>query len=277
LGVVQLSFDRVLDEYPREVVVRYYDVDNVLLDTQTETINSYEFKVISTLALDVKKCEIEFTKTLPYSYIRLEKISFRENDFVMNYTTIKQKTEKLSKIEELKTISVSQYSNKVSSSATEIYNESTTLENLHLDFDGVYTNVSVSVSGGSATTQNIYGRALDLVLTSGTKTIVVTGKKVEEVKTINSYSISNDGEEDEEDNILITSKAQADALANHISTYITMRNTYDVTYRGNPELETGDLIGLQTPYTDSMDVIVLTDSITFNGALSGTMKLKGVI
>lgn len=56
-----------------------------------------------------------------------------------------------------------------------------------------------------------------------------------------------------------------------------MRNTYDATYRGNPELEVGDIIGLQTMYTDEMDALVLVDEITFNGSLSGKVKVKALI
>ena len=55
-----------------------------------------------------------------------------------------------------------------------------------------------------------------------------------------------------------------------------MRNTYDMSYRGNPEIEVGDLIGMQTRYTDDMPVLVLTDEITFNGALRGQIKAKGL-
>ena len=59
--------------------------------------------------------------------------------------------------------------------------------------------------------------------------------------------------------------------------YLQMRNTYDTTYRGNPEMEVGDIIGLQTAYTAEMDALVLVDEITFNGSLSGKMKVKGLI
>ena len=46
---------------------------------------------------------------------------------------------------------------------------------------------------------------------------------------------------------------------------------------GNPEMEVGDIIGLQTAYTPEMDALILVDEITFNGSLSGKMKVKGLI
>lgn len=42
-------------------------------------------------------------------------------------------------------------------------------------------------------------------------------------------------------------------------------------------MEVGDIIGLQTAYTAEMDALVLVDEITFNGSLSGKMKVKGLI
>ena len=82
---------------------------------------------------------------------------------------------------------------------------------------------------------------------------------------------------DTEENPLITDHDMAQALAEHFTTYLTMRNTYDAEYRGNPELETGDIIGLQTKHTGEMDALILVDEITYDGALSGKMKVKGLI
>ena len=92
-----------------------------------------------------------------------------------------------------------------------------------------------------------------------------------------SYPVNLDGEIDKEENPLITNDEMCSALANHVMKYLQMRNTYEASYRGNPELEVGDIIGLQTLYTDEMDALILVDEITFNGSLSGKMKVKGLI
>ena len=85
------------------------------------------------------------------------------------------------------------------------------------------------------------------------------------------------GEVDKEENPLITNDSMCLALANHVKNYLQMRNTYDADYRGNPEMEVGDIIGLQTRYTNEMDALILVDEISFNGSLSGKMKVKGLI
>ena len=82
---------------------------------------------------------------------------------------------------------------------------------------------------------------------------------------------------DKEENPLITNDTMCQALANHVKSYLQMRNTYEANYRGNPEMEVGDIIGLQTLYTDEMDALILVDEITFDGSLSGKMTVKGLI
>ena len=76
---------------------------------------------------------------------------------------------------------------------------------------------------------------------------------------------------------MITSLAMANALAEHVATYLSLRNTYDVDYRGNPELEAGDHVLLQTTYSSGIDGIILVDEITFDGSLHGHVKVKGLI
>ena len=75
---------------------------------------------------------------------------------------------------------------------------------------------------------------------------------------------------------MLTDDSMCQALAEHVIAYLTLRNTYDLQYRGNPELETGDLVALQTQYTNNMKALVLTNELTFNGSLSGKVKVKGL-
>ena len=133
------------------------------------------------------------------------------------------------------------------------------------------------MSGGTLVSSNIYARAADLVLSSGTKTVTITGRTLQENSVVVSYPVALTGEVDKEENPLITNDSMCLALANHVKNYLQMRNTYDADYRGNPEMEVGDIIGLQTRYTNEMDALILVDEISFNGSLSGKMKVKGLI
>lgn len=202
----------------------------------------------------------------------------RDSGFVLDFDgALEQGGPSVTKIEQLKAVTVAKYSYAVDGEASEIYKGETSETTAHIEFSGLAQNVNISVSGGTLVSSAIYGRAADLVLSAGTKTIIVTGSTLQESSIVYTYPVKIEGETDEEKNPLITSDSMASALAAHVIEYLQYRNTYDAQYRGNPEFETGDVIGLQTKYTDEMDALILTDEITFNGALSGKMKVKGLI
>lgn len=276
LPVLAIRFDTVLDEFPGAVQVKYYH-DDTLLDTQTATIDSVEVYVSSNLAIECTKIEVTMIGNLPYRRGRVTKVYYRETDFTLDFTSIGENSQKISKIDELKSVSVARYSYTASNDTSTLYEGTTTETELHVEFSGLAQDVQISVSGGTLVSSNIYARAADLVLSSGTKTVTITGKTLTENSVVVSYLVAQSGEIDKEENPLITNDTMCQALANHVKSYLQMRNTYEASYRGNPEMEVGDIIGLQTLYTDEMDALILVDEITFDGSLSGKMTVKGLI
>ena len=276
LPVLAIRFDTVLDEFPGAVQVKYYH-DDTLLDTQTAIIDSVEVYVSSNLAIECTKIEVTMIGSLPYRRGRVTKVYYRETDFTLDFTSIGENSQKISKIDELKSVSVARYSYTASNDASTLFEGTTTETELHVEFSGLAQDVQISVSGGTLVSSNIYARAADLVLSSGTKTVTITGKTLTENSVVVSYPVAQSGEIDKEENPLITNDTMCQALANHVKSYLQMRNTYEANYRGNPEIEVGDIIGLQTLYTDEMDALILVDEITFDGSLSGKMTVKGLI
>lgn len=276
LPVLAIRFDTVLNEFPGAVQVKYYH-DDTLLDTQTAAIDSVEVYVSSNLAIECTKIEVTMVGNLPYRRGRVTKVYYRETDFTLDFTSIGENSQKISKIDELKSVSVARYSYTASNDTSTLYEGTTTETELHVEFSGLAQDVQISVSGGTLVSSNIYARAADLVLSSGTKTVTITGKTLTENSVVVSYPVAQSGEIDKEENPLITNDTMCQALANHVKSYLQMRNTYEANYRGNPEMEVGDIIGLQTLYTDEMDALILVDEITFDGSLSGKMTVKGLI
>lgn len=276
LPVLAIRFDTVLNEFPGAVQVKYYH-DDTLLDTQTAAIDSVEVYVSSNLAIECTKIEVTMIGNLPYRRGRVTKVYYRETDFTLDFTSIGENSQKISKIDELKSVSVARYSYTASNDTSTLYEGTTTETELHVEFSGLAQDVHISVSGGTLVSSNIYARAADLVLSSGTKTVTITGKTLTENSVVVSYPVAQSGEIDKEENPLITNDMMCQALANHVKSYLQMRNTYEASYRGNPEMEVGDIIGLQTLYTDEMDALILVDEITFDGSLSGKMTVKGLI
>lgn len=198
-------------------------------------------------------------------------------DFELDFNTISENSQAISKIDQLKAVTVAKYTYTAANDTSKLYEGTTTETNLHVEFSGLAQDITITVSGGTLISSDIYARAADLVLSSGTKTVVITGKTLTESSVVVSYPVASAGEIDKEENPLITNDNICTALAQHVIQYLKLRNTYTANYRGNPEVEVGDVIGLQTLYTDEMNALVLVDEITFNGALSGKLTVKGLI
>ena len=81
---------------------------------------------------------------------------------------------------------------------------------------------------------------------------------------------------DSEKNQLITTAAMQYALIYHAANYLQYRLTHTVKYRGNPELEPLDCVFFETMYDSYITGVILTHTINYSGALSGTLTLKSV-
>jgi hypothetical protein len=276
LSVLALQFDNLAGLFPHTVQVRYYKGDE-LVDTRTEEVLDSTTYIYSDAANDCTGIEVCMLDGLPYHRFRVSKVYYREDDFTLDFNTISVDSLETTKVDKLKAVTVAVYHYAQTGQEGKLHESTTTGETLHVEFGSVVTGLNISVSGGTLVSSTIYGRAVDLVLSAGTKTVTINGYNLEETSTLYTREVSSTGETDAEENPLITNLTMAQALAEHIAAYLTMRNTYDVAYRGNPELETQDIIGLQTDYTHEMDALILVDKITYNGALSGELKVKGLI
>lgn len=276
LPVLGIKFDTRCEEYPTAVTVTYYLSGLVVATKVVTAIDSDELLIQS----DVAECDsftVEVQTVLPYRKVRVERVFYRETDFVLDFTSITQKSQSISKIDKLYGVAVSLYSYSVGTDTSTLFEGTTTETNLHVEFSQPAQSVSIAVTGGTLVSSQIYAQAADLVLSSGTKSIVITGITATESSSATVKVVNNSGETDTEENRLITNETMRTALADHVAAYLTMRNTYDAAYRGNPEVEVGDLIRIQTQYTAEMDALVLVDEISFNGGLSGKLKVKGIL
>lgn len=208
------------------------------------------------------------------------------SDFLLDFASVTQGGQSMSKIDQLKDVTVAEYG-KIPCYVpdpgdetlfypdwVELYRGTTTDTFVHAEFSNPAEFVRINVIDGSLVSSEIYARAADLVLSSGTKTIIIDGGRLEDSTRVHTLSVNDSGAVDAEQNQLITNSEMCVALADHVAKYLQLRNTYDVSYRGNPELECGDIIGLQTMYSAIITGLILTDEITYNGSLRGRVKVK---
>lgn len=274
VATVVIEFDNILNEYPGSIQVDYYN-ESTLVDTQTASLTNYSVMVTSHIAKDIDKIVITTLGMLPFHRLRVNKVGFYETDFTVNFGSIKQNTNKITKLEKLRNVLVNQYSYSDNGSVSKLYESTTTETSLHVEF-GLARNVTISVSGGSLVSSTIYGQAADLELSSGTKTVTINGISLSTVCITHAYGYNAVGDDDAEENQLISNETMSANLAEHTSDYLQLRNTYDFSYRGNPELECGDIIGVETDFAKENYGLVLVDTLNFSGAWSGTLTVKGL-
>lgn len=275
LPIIELTFGND-GEYPLSVTATYYNSNGTTIGTETVTPTSNPFTISSNSITNCKSVKIAITSMLPYRRARISQVSFRETDFDITPNTMKENSFSVSKIEKIRNVNVHEYSYTVASSATELARIQTSERTIHVEYP-LATDISIQMVQGLMLSQDIYGQAADFEFSGNTNEIIISGKTITENSTMHTITVNATGEDDTETNPLITNSTTAFALANHVADYLNLRTTYDTEYRGNPELEVNDIISLQTTYQNIVYAMVLTDSISYNGSLSGTVKLKGLV
>lgn len=210
--------------------------------------------------------------------IHIEPFDLSETQTVqpLTFDTILEESQVISRIAELGTVRTSVYSVTPQTEAVTIFEGTTTETNLHMTLEQPYTDITAFVDGMQVTPGGVYARAIDLTMAAGEKYLVIRGKPLSVTRTVTSRVVKAGGADDEEDNPLVTSQEMATRLTTHVVNYLSLRTTIEQDYRGNPELETGDRVALQTRFAGNVPGIVLTNRLTFNGALRGSVMVKGV-
>lgn len=75
-------------------------------------------------------------------------------------------------------------------------------------------------------------------------------------------------------NPLIHTTAHAQLVAEWLSNYYVNNVSYSVNYRGEPRIQAGDVIHMQSDYKNNLQVEVQTNKLTFNGAWKGDLELR---
>jgi hypothetical protein len=222
------------------------------------------------------------------------------SDFSLDYDTIIEKTQKQRKVPLLESISVNLYSNVIGNQTTtdktvifnQTVNQKTPEDNKFLlIFGNPAKNINITITGGSLNQDEtkIYAQSAVAVLdeTAGTKTITVVGdlvsysfisdeRVVAEERVEEEKLEEEEGEKETISNLLITSETQKENILNWYVNYLSLRDTYDTEYRGNPEIEPGDIILTRSFFTPNIKSLVLRNEIKFNGALSGKILTKKI-
>lgn len=266
--------------HPTEMIIHAYN-DNVLLEDyyvnhmEQITIIHHEF-------LEFDELKIEFIKGVPYNRVVLNNIIFGDStDYKLEYGSEMTKTpigKQLEKVKELQVIQTIYHQNPekkelvketmlIEESSkqhifylnTPCYDYSCTIENQEImivEYSCYYVIASIP--------ENIKGK----------KEIILHGREylTNQVKT--AKILNTLGEIKIWKNPLVSTKEHSLDLCNWIADYLKSDREYQISYRGDPRLDSNDIMFLENKYIDNMLIKVYEHTLNFNGALSGTIKAR---
>jgi hypothetical protein len=89
-----------------------------------------------------------------------------------------------------------------------------------------------------------------------------------------THTINNHGTHVKFENPLIGSLELAEQVARWLGNYYANNITYNVDYRGDPRIDSADIMFLENDYLNNLQVDVEKHTLKFNGAYSGTLDLR---
>ena len=111
-------------------------------------------------------------------------------------------------------------------------------------------------------------------LVSGTYKLEILGRKYQWVENKFVKHISDKGKDIEWSNPIISKESDAERLANWLASYYALPVEYEYDTRGNPELDTTDLIKQENEFRPGMTVIPYNQTLKYSQGFSGHITAR---
>lgn len=266
------------EKAPGEMILHSYLEDTLqesytMTDLELDNVIEHEFPRMDKLV-------IEFTKAPVYNRIYLDSIIFGDQtDFAFSRTNMSEPPlgTKDEKVKDLNVIKTS-YSH-----GTELQNvmtataDLTGIDSYTFYFSSPTHDATVLIDGSSVMTitdSSTYYITVNTASYSGEHEMSVNGYTWNVSETVYTKEVNTTGVTEEWSNPLVSNDTLASLQAEWIADYLANNIQYDLTYRGEPRIDAGDLAFMENEYINGLTVRVIEHSIAFNGALSGTATCR---
>ena len=241
-----------------------------MLDINAEKINEGLQILVRATA-----CEL---RTLPDGRISLVPYALpTSQELVIPNRDIKQDANASSRSPRVRDVVVAVYSWTASPDTTELASLTLSGTAAVIRWDSPAHNVTFTVSTGTITSQTVYGTLAVLTFSSSAnKTVTVRGRTLNSASTQHIQPVNTQGTNETIDIPLIINIATAQRCAAHNAAWLNRQLTYTLDHRGEPALEVLDGVTIQTPFSPSLDGIVLRSETRLAGGLSGKTIVKVV-
>jgi len=266
------------DKPAKEIVIRTY-YEGVLKDTysmsngiEKENLIEHEFSQFDTI-------EFEFVKAQANSRIYVDSVVFGDvTDYTMDYRVMTKYPKGIQK-EKVARIDVIRQIYGATDEIKSIFHESvdvTGYETYTFYFSEASYDVTVNADGQilNITANSSYFVTVDVSGLTGVHDFSVDGRAYAVTSKICPKVLNTTGTVEEWTNPLISEEALAVLQAEWLGNYYKNNIEYELSYRGEPRLDAGDLTFLENQYVPGLQIQIYEHKLTFNGALSGTVKAR---
>lgn len=270
------------EQHPSIICIRTYD-QTTLLDEVFYDVEQNEFQTTDVF-YDFDKMIIEFVEGYPYGAVTVDNVWFGDaTDYRITRAWDLTGAPTGARQQKVKQIKVQRTTWKLASSTTTVASEE--IEQSELD-NGRYTfyfsvptrDLSISVQSGASsatiTSSSHYYATVQFSGVTGTIECTMTGKEYRSTEKFYKKSYRSNGTEIVWKNPLIHSVAMAEDVEEWLSSYYLGDVEYEVPWRGDPRTEASDLFWLELKDRDDVLIQSYEDTLSFNGAWSGTIKAR---
>lgn len=266
---------------PKEFIIRTY-ADGVLNDTITVSSGiegeyelQYDFK-------EFDKMEIEFTQTSkPNSRVHVDYISLGdETNYKIEYDDL-YSTPVGTQLEKIKNVKVARYLYSESNSEEELTTEKITYDGSNQTYfmsDACYGYRAEITDGASGQSVSIVSSgsyyveiSLSGISVGDEISVTIYGFKYNVSTAYCTKSVNNRGSDKEWENPLISDLEHCNSVAMWLADYFASGIEYELSYRGEPSIDVGDVIGQENKYDANLKTIVEESQLKFDGTISGAL------
>jgi len=250
-------------------------------DISQITVIGHEFS-------EFDKMELEFTKTQANNRIMVDYIEFGEvTDYKLEKTYDLTKSPAGSKLERVKELQVMRTMYGDGEAVKQLLKVKTSI------VDGEYIfNFNKACYGYTCTLQGaVTGQAV-AILDKGAYyvklafagfsvekevTVVITGYEYNITNASTIQSLNSTGAIETWTNPLVSTITHANDLGEWIGAYMAADREYDLSYRGDPRIDSNDILFLENDFMPGMKIRVQDHTLNFNGTLSGGMTVRRIM
>lgn len=210
-------------------------------------------------------------------YLSIKRENKQDTGFDFNFGKIKE-TPTTSKIAPLRKLIVSYTRTEKETSVQDVVTDFSVngVSNQQITFThSAVTGQTLAASSGLTIVGSVKYYTYKTVATlTGTGTVTISGYRLNSVEAEYSKQYGTVGNDLKvKSNVLIDNITDLSTYADWLAEITMRRTTYDVSDRGYPELDTGDLVGFTSNFYNNVNATIVKETIMFNGAINGATSL----